>query len=63
MKATPLRILFSLLLATCATVAQAQEPSELPDGTDIKGAAEHPSIPRFDGSNIRFYEKRPSTSW
>jgi len=58
MKHTPSRILLSLLLAVCAAFAQAQDPAELPDGTDIKGAADHPSIQRFNGSSIRFYEKK-----
>lgn len=58
MTSTPLRILLALLLATCATFAKAQDPSELPDGKDIKGASDHPSIQRFDGSSIRFQEKK-----
>jgi len=58
MNRKPLLALFGLLLATCAAFAQAQDPSELPDGTDTKGAADHPSIQRFEGSSIRFYEKK-----
>lgn len=58
MNRKPLLALFGLLLATCVTFVQAQDPSELPDGTDIKGAADHASIQRFDGSSIRFYEKK-----
>ncbi len=58
MNRKPLLALFSLLLATCASFAQTQYPYELPDGTDIKAAADHPSIQRFNGSSIRFYEKK-----
>ena len=47
-----------LLLAFSFTSAAAQDPSELPDGTDVKGSADHPAIQRFEGSSIRFYEKK-----
>ncbi|MEO6226860.1 MAG: OmpA family protein [Thermomonas sp.] len=47
-----------LCLAFLAPAARAADPSELPDGTDIKGAADHPLIQRFDGSSIRYYQKK-----
>ncbi len=50
--------LVALLLTTCTLPALAGDPSELPDGTDIKGAADHPLIQRFDGSSIRYYQKK-----
>jgi hypothetical protein len=53
------RIAALALLTMCFSAsAIATEVSELPDGTDIKGAADHPQIQRFEGSSIRFYEKK-----
>lgn len=52
------RMLFSVLLAAGAIAVQAKDVSELPDGTDIKGAVDHPSIQRFNGSSIRYYDKK-----
>ena len=50
--------LLGVWLATFAVVTQAQDPSELPDGTDIPASADHSLVKRFDGSSIRFYEKK-----
>lgn len=47
----------ALLAATALPAVAAPDPSELPDGTDIAGATDHPKIQRFDGSSIRFMEK------
>lgn len=54
--------LFSLVaaaaLAVSASLACADDVSDLPDGTDLKGSADHALIQRFEGSSIRFYEKQ-----
>lgn len=47
-----------LLAALSISSAWATDASDLPDGKDIKGAADHPQIQRFDGSSIRYYEKK-----
>lgn len=36
----------------------AQDVSALPDGKDVKGSMDHPQIQRFDGSSIRYYNKK-----
>ena len=58
MTATSIRLLLAALLAACIPLATAADPSDLPDGTDIPKAADHPSIQRFEGSSIRYYEKK-----
>ena len=59
MKPTMTRLLLSLMLFASAGLALADgDPADLPDGKDIAGASDHPQIPRFDGSSIRFYEKK-----
>ncbi|MBK7043222.1 MAG: hypothetical protein IPH50_05670 [Rhodanobacteraceae bacterium] len=54
--------LFSLFTAVAltasASLAFATDVSDLPDGTDIKGSADHALIQRFEGSSIRYYEKK-----
>lgn len=52
------RLLFSLLLAAGGTAVHAEDASDLADGTDIKGASDHPLVQRFNGSSIRFHEKQ-----
>ncbi|MEO7323418.1 MAG: OmpA family protein [Dokdonella sp.] len=56
------RSFFSLLtavaLAASASLAFATDASDLPDGTDLKGSADHALIQRLQGSSIRFYEKK-----
>ncbi len=59
MKLLPIKIiLLTLLFALAPALAGATDASDLPDGTDIKGAADHPQIQRFAGSSIRYYEKK-----
>lgn len=48
----------ALVLGLFSASASAQYVSELPDGKDAKGSADHPQIQRFKGSSIRFYEKK-----
>lgn len=45
-------------LLACTSAAFGQEPAQLPDGTDVKGSSDHPGIQRFEGSSIRFLEKK-----
>ncbi len=56
------RKLFSLFVAVAlvasASLALATDVSDLPDGTDLKGSADHALIQRFEGSSIRYYEKK-----
>ena len=47
-----------LSLALFSPSATAQDAVDLPDGKDIKGAADHPQVQRFDGSSIRHYQKK-----
>ncbi|MEO8002464.1 MAG: OmpA family protein [Arenimonas sp.] len=48
-----------LLLAALVSPANAAvDAADLPDGTDVKGASDHPQIQRFKGSSIRFSEKK-----
>ena len=47
------------LFAFSSLASYAADPSELPDGTDVKNASDHPQIQRFKGSSIRFMEKKP----
>lgn len=47
-----------LLVTFSSPCAWASDASDLPDGKDIKGATDHPQIQRFEGSSIRFYEKK-----
>lgn len=48
----------AVALAASASLAFAEDVSDLPDGTDLTGSADHPLIQRFEGSSIRFYEKK-----
>ena len=54
-----LRTVVLILLASLLSPALAQLPGELPDGTDVKGSSDHPLVQRFEGSSIRFMEKKP----
>ncbi|MEO5560319.1 MAG: OmpA family protein [Dokdonella sp.] len=47
----------AVALAASASLAFAADASDLPDGTDLKGSADHALIQRLQGSSIRFYEK------
>ncbi|MEO8161355.1 MAG: OmpA family protein [Arenimonas sp.] len=58
MKLLPTKAFLFLLLALSPAFAGAVDDVDLPDGTDIKGAADHPQIQRFAGSSIRFYQKK-----
>lgn len=59
MHARKLNSLFAAVaLAVSASIACADDVSDLPDGTDLKGSADHALIQRFEGSSIRFYEKK-----
>ncbi|MBP6596958.1 MAG: OmpA family protein [Arenimonas sp.] len=53
-----LRIACLSLLALAAGPIAAQDLADLPDGTDVKGSSDHPLIQRFEGSSIRFSEKK-----
>ncbi len=53
-----LRLGCALLLAFSFSPAFAQVLAEMPDGTDVKGSSDHPQIQRFEGSSIRFIEKK-----
>lgn len=48
----------ALMLGAVSTPVLAQYVSELPDGKDVKGSADHPHIQRVKGSSIRWYEKK-----
>jgi hypothetical protein len=50
--------LFLGLALLSNTAFASDDPAELPDGKDIKGAVDHPQIQRFEGSSIRYYEKK-----
>jgi len=52
------RVCLLLLLAAFALPVLAQDASELPDGKDVKGAVDHPLVQRFEGSSIRYYNKK-----
>jgi OOP family OmpA-OmpF porin len=54
----PKTVLLFLLFALSSPCAQAVDDVDLPDGTDIKGAVDHPQIQRFAGSSIRYYQKK-----
>ncbi len=47
-----------LLLVPFVAPASAADPANLPDGTDLKGTSDHPLIQRFNGSSIRYMEKK-----
>lgn len=53
-----LRLAALALLTLALPIAHAQELAEMPDGTDVKGSSDHPQIQRFEGSSIRFMEKK-----
>lgn len=58
MNLLPRNFALFLLLALSPAIAGAADNADLPDGTDIKGASDHPQIRRFDGSSIRHYDKK-----
>ena len=53
-----LRLAALALFAAVSLPALGQELAELPDGTDVKGSSDHPQIQRFEGSSIRYMEKK-----
>ena len=55
------RFTFLMMLLVSALVSPAYaavDVADLPDGTDVKGTSDHPLIQRFQGSSIRFMEKK-----
>ncbi|MEO5626149.1 MAG: OmpA family protein [Dokdonella sp.] len=51
-------LFIAIALAASTSLALATDASDLPDGTDLKGSADHALIQRVQGSSIRFYEKK-----
>lgn len=47
-----------LLASLVSTAHAAGDPADLPDGSDVKGASDHPQIQRVEGSGIRFMDKK-----